>query len=206
MLLRINYLKASLLSALTLALTCLTLTANGQKTTKAEPHIKMTKNGTSYQLIGWESNVVYNPHTFTWFAWEEPIVKKSNVKMTSMVPVSEFDRPPVFDGYCLTKKDKLACSNEKLQKFISDRYLDYPDAAKDLGQEGLEYVTFTINEEGKFEGNLKVVSKNKPCNGCADAAAEIVASMEDKWFPAIKDGKTVKTQLTVPVRFRLFDQ
>jgi hypothetical protein len=197
-----NYFKNSLLTTLTVLLTCFTISLTGQNK-DSEPRIKVTQTGNTYEIIGWETNVVYNPHTFTWFSWEEPVLQKSKAKLTKMVPVSEFDRPPVFDGYCLTQEDKLACSNEKLRAYVSNHFTEYPDAAREMGQEGLEYVTFTIDKNGDFEGNLKVISRDKPCKGCADMAVDIVASMEDKWFPAIKDGKTVGTQLTIPVRFNL---
>jgi len=98
-------------------------------------------------------------------------------------------------------------SYNELQDYIAQKTIDYPDVAQELGQEGLEYVTFTLDKNGEFEGNLKVVSKNqdKPCKGCEEAAADIVAGMEEHWYPAIKDGKTVKTQLTIPVRFKLLN-
>ena len=104
------------------------------------------------------------------------------------------------------KEDHLACSNKKLREYISGKTLQYPDRAQELKQEGLEYVTFTLDEHGNFAGNLKVMSREKPCRGCADAAADIVAGTEDMWYPAIKDGETVETQLTLPVRFNLIDK
>ncbi|MCB0571994.1 MAG: energy transducer TonB [Phaeodactylibacter sp.] len=135
-----------------------------------------------------------------------PVIVKKTAEVTEMVPASEFGRPPVFDGSCLIADDKLACSNKKIQEYIDEQSINYPDAAQSMKQEGLEYVTFTLDEQGKFEGELRVISKDKPCKGCADAAADIVASMEDMWFPAILDGKTVKTELTVPIRFDLINR
>lgn len=181
------------------------LTLHAQKDDD-KAYIKTTEKGTYYQLVGWEDMVVYNPHIFTWFAWEEPIIKEKTLEVTHMVPVSAFDRPPVFDGYCLTMEDKLACSNTKLQEFIKNHFIKYPEEAKKYKEEGLEYVSFTLDEEGNFEGNLQVTSKDNSCTGCAEAAADIVASMEDMWFPAIKDGKPVKTHLTLPVRFELIQE
>lgn len=120
-----------------------------------------------------------------------------------MVPISEFDRPPVFDGYCLTQRDKFGCSNTKIQEFFEDHSIDYPKEAEIYGEEGLEYVSFTIDKEGNLEGNLEVTSKDNSCTGCEQAAVDLVSMMKDKWFPAIKDGKPVETHLTVPVRFEI---
>ncbi|MCO6476567.1 MAG: energy transducer TonB [Phaeodactylibacter sp.] len=175
---------------------------------KDKDYIRVTEEGTTYELVGMESNVVYNPHTFTWFAWEEPVYKEEKKMVSKLIPVSAFERPPVFGNECLTEEDQFECSNRMIQKYAQSNYFEYPDEAQNKMQEGLEYVTFLLNENGEFEGNLRVVSKdpNNPCEGCADAAADLVASMEDKWYPAIKDGKAVKTQLTVPVRFNLLNR
>lgn len=201
----IQFFQRILPYSLAIFFVCFGLTAFGQKKGD-ETLIKTTEKGTTYQLVGWETKVVYNPATYTWTSWDEPVISQKTVETTTMVPVSEFDRPPVFDGYCLTVDDKFDCSNRKLQEYFKEASIKYPDPAKALGQEGLEYVTFNINDKGKIKGNIKVVSKDKPCKGCADAAADIVADMEGKWFPAIMEGKTVKTQLTVPIRFSLNEQ
>lgn len=179
------------------------LNVDAQKEEKK--YIRTTEKGVDYEVIGWETDVVYNPHAYTWFAWEEPIIKKVKTQKVKMVPVSEFDRPPIFGSECLTVEDQFACSNNQLQEYVADNFLDYPDPALRKNQEGLEYVTFTLDKDGNFEGNLKVVSKKDPCQGCSEAAIDIVNNMEDMWFPAIKDGKTVKTQLTIPVKFNLID-
>ena len=207
MLLINNYLKPFGYMLLIMAAMFFTTSAQGQNKDKTK-YIKVTEEGTSYELVGMESNVVYNPYTYTWFAWEEPVYKTSKEEMTKMVPVSAFDRPPVFNGTCLTMEDQFECSNRKLREYVNNHYFDYPDKAQNRKQEGVEYVTFTLNENGKFDGNLRVVSKDaaNPCMGCANAAADIVASMEDMWFPAIKDGETVKTELTIPVRFELLNR
>lgn len=208
MLLIANRLKPFIYTILAIVIVSLTFSANGQDKKKDKDYIRVTQKGTTYELVGMESNVVYNPHTFTWFAWEEPVYKKEKKMASKLVPVSAFERPPVFSGECLTVKDQYECSNRMIREYAKENYFEYPDEAQYQGQEGLEYVTFTLDENGSFKGNLRVVSKdlNNPCEGCADAAADLVASMEDKWYPAIKDGKTVETQLTIPVRFELLER
>lgn len=169
----------------------------------------ITENKTEYKLVGWEKETVYNPFTYTWYEWTEPKWKKTKKKVVHAVKLEDFDRPPVFDGYCLSKESNAAqveCTNEEMQEFVSNQYFDYPDEAQSNSQEGLEYVSFVLNEKGKFEGDLKVMSKDKPCKGCSDAAADIVAAMEGKWYPAIKDGKPVKTHLTIPIRFEIINK
>ncbi len=169
-------------------------------------YIRTTKKNTTYKLVGWETNVNYNPYTYTWYYWEEPEMKKVTNKVTQMVPISEFDRPPVFSEACMKKEDMFECSNTKMQEYFANQNLDYPDMARTFNQEGLEYVTFTLKSDGTFADDMRVLSKNEdPCMGCADAAADIVANMERKWHPAILDGQPVKTQMTIPVRFKLIN-
>ena len=186
---------------------CLVLTLGAQtEQSDSTDYIKVTETGITYEVIDWQTHVEYNPYTFTWYAWQRPLVTTKAAHYHKMIPVASFDRPPMFDATCLTARDKLACSNEQMQLFIKQRSVDYPEAAREMGQEGLEYVSFTLNEDGKFAGNLKVVSKNKPCIGCADAAVEIVSAMESKWYPAILNGEPVTAELTVPVRFELIER
>ncbi len=193
-----------------LLLLAFTLPAMGQEKA-GKDYIKVTEKGTKYKIIGWETNVVYNPYFYTWHEWQDPIVKRQKGEVTHMVKVSEFDRAPMFvyNGNCLQldkPKAQMECSNKEIQKFVNNTYFEYPDKAQELGQEGLEYVSIVLNEDGEFENGLSITSKDKPCRGCADAAADLVASMEGKWYPAIKDGKAVKTHLTIPVRFEFFDE
>ncbi|MCB0563079.1 MAG: energy transducer TonB [Phaeodactylibacter sp.] len=208
MLLIVNRLKPFVYTLLTLAMVSLTFTANAQDKKKDKDYIRVTEKGTTYELVGMESNVVYNPYTFTWFAWEEPVYKKEKKMVSKLIPVSAFERPPVFSGECLIAKDQYECSNRMVRKYAKENYFEYPDEAQNQLQEGLEYVTFTLDKNGNFKGNLRVISKdpNNRCEGCADAAANLVASMEDEWYPAIKDGEAVETQLTIPVRFELLNQ
>jgi hypothetical protein len=69
----------------------------------------------------------------------------------------------------------------------------------------LEYVSFTLNEKGKFEGRPSVLNKDMSCRGCADQAVKIISETEGKWKPAILDGEHVKVKITVPVRFKLLE-
>lgn len=170
-----------------------------------EPTFMVTENDTRYELVGWESDIIYNPYSITYFVWEEPVYKKVNVRTRKPVAMSEFDRPPVFDGICLTEKNQLECTNREIQEFVKNSKVDYPDMAQDQGQEGLEYVTVVIDENGKYKGSLQVRSKNEPCRGCSDAAADLVNQMEGRWHPAILDGEKVAVQLTIPIKFKLIE-
>ncbi len=193
-----------LLSALFLFVVATPLIAQDME---KEPTVYVTEKGTEYQMIGWERDVVYNPNTFTWVAWEEPILEKQKTKTVKPVPISEFERPPVFDAVCLdaSAEEWKECTNRELQEYVNLN-VEYPDRAQEELQEGMEYVTFVLTEEGNIE-DIALLSKGEEeenkCKPCADAAADLVAGMQDKWYPAIKDNEKVATKLTIPIRFNL---
>lgn len=77
--------------------------------------------------------------------------------------------------------------------------LKYPEDAKKKGLEGKVLVQFIISKQGEVT-NVEVLEGFHP--ECNLAAAQIVAK-SDKWNPGIKDGKTVNTQLVLPITFKL---
>lgn len=176
-----------------------------------------------------EKTLKYNPRNKYWYTFnylnpagkmeeslpaklEEPNTKKvisdQNEKNTIDIPksvflVSETDRPPLFDIICLTEKDPEECSNEKINDFIKSN-INFPNNAITSGHDGLELVTFVIDETGTIEDRIKVLSKETPCKNCAKAAVDVVSKME-KWTPAMREGKPVKTRVTLPIRFETKD-
>lgn len=196
-----------LLSALFLFVVATPLTAQEME---KEPTVYITEKGTEYEVIGWESDVVYNPRTFTWIAWEEPILEKQKTKIVKAVPISEFERPPVFDAVCLdaSAEEWKECTNRELQEYV-ELNVEYPDRAQNELQEGMEYVTFVLTEEGNIE-DISILSRgeddDEQCKPCAEAAVDLVAAMQDKWYPAIKDDEKIATKLTIPIRFNLLGE
>jgi outer membrane biosynthesis protein TonB len=114
--------------------------------------------------------------------------------------VSQTDRPPLFSKDCLTAEDPEKCSNEALKAWVRD-HVEYPEQELQTGTDGLEYVTFIINQEGRISSVRRVESKMESCEGCSQAALSAVLKMPD-WEPARLDGKPVSVVVTLPVRFR----
>lgn len=77
--------------------------------------------------------------------------------------------------------------------------LKYPEAAKENGIEGMVMVTFVVKSDGSVE-NIEVIKGIG--GGCDEEALRVVAE-SGKWTPGKLDGKTVNTQMTLPVQFRL---
>lgn len=169
-----------------------------------ESRFYVTEKGTEYELIGWEKDVVYNPYTYTWMEWTEPVYDKKKVKNVYPASADAFDRPPLFSRNCLNAEDKMKCTNSEMQEFVVDNDFQYPEKALDRFQEGQEYVSFKLTEDGIIK-NIRVLAKEDICRGCSDVAADIVSSMKNMWFPAMKDGEPVATKITIPIKFKLKD-
>lgn len=85
-----------------------------------------------------------------------------------------------------------------LMKFLSAN-LKYPEAAKAAKQQGLVIVNFVINEDGSIS-NAKIAKSLSPE---LDAEALRVVNSMPKWVPGKNEGKAVKVNYTIPVRFSI---
>jgi len=74
----------------------------------------------------------------------------------------------------------------------------YPLQAKSLGVQGVVYVQFIVNEEGKVE-KPNVIKKLGA--GCDEEALRVLKKV--KFTPGYDKGKAVKVRFTLPVRFML---
>ena len=109
------------------------------------------------------------------------------------------DRAPLFAERCLNEAGPEVCSNEEIEAFVRENIV-YPDAASRKNHDGLEHVMVVINEFGKIDGHIKVISKDNPCKGCTQAAVDVVSKM-NHWVPARKDGLAVKAKVIIPIQF-----
>lgn len=88
---------------------------------------------------------------------------------------------------------------EAMMKFICDN-VKYPKDAEVSRTEGRVVVQLTIEKDGTVSG-YEVVNKVSPS---LDAEALRVAKLtSDKWIPAKNKGKNVRTNFTIPIKFRL---
>lgn len=87
---------------------------------------------------------------------------------------------------------------EGFTKYIIEN-LKYPASAKENKVEGMVMVTFTVKADGSVS-NPEVLRGIG--GGCDEEAMRMVAN-SGVWTPGIKDGKTVATQMILPVKFKL---
>ncbi len=168
-----------------------------------ETMVMVTKEGIEYEVTGWDTRTVYDPNSYTFSSWETPIYETVKTKEVFAVPMSDFDKAPVFTEACVGAEDPVACTNHALEEFTANNPFPYPDRAQENQQEGLEYVSFVLTEDGEFEGTPTILSKDIPCKGCSEEALRIVKETEGKWQPAVLNGERVKVKLTLPIRFKL---
>ncbi len=88
------------------------------------------------------------------------------------------------------------------QKALMDYMISnikYPAEAKEKDIEGKVFVSFTVDADGKVSNVAIAKGANKLLD---DEAMRVVKSMP-KWKPAVKDGKAVSSEMTLPVVFKL---
>lgn len=83
-------------------------------------------------------------------------------------------------------------------KFLSSN-IRYPQLAKEKGIQGTVFVTFVIDEKG-FVSDVKVL---RGIGGGCDQEAVRVVKMMPRWVPGRMNGKTVRVQFNMPIKFLL---
>jgi TonB family protein len=97
---------------------------------------------------------------------------------------------------------------DKRARFLSsigdhfNRYLNYPDAAREEGIEGLVRVGFIVEKDGTVS-QVRVVGRRKFGFGLEEAALEAVRKMDQLWEPGEVNGRKVRSYMIQPVRFVL---
>ena len=125
-----------------------------------------------------------------------------NGELLQEVPGFErVERMPVFGAECGGIEDDLerkTCSESALFSFLSQN-LRYPPRAREREIEGLGIVSFVVEKDG----TLNDVAIVRGVSG--DIRQEILRIIElmPRWEAGMKNGKKVRVQFTLPVRFRL---
>lgn len=98
---------------------------------------------------------------------------------------------------------KNQCAQSAMLRYIANRSL-YPQEAREKGIEGSPVVTFVVEADG-YITQPKVVRDPGGQLGLAALQAVLAMSKEVRWRPAIINGKPVRFQYTLPIRFKLED-
>jgi len=92
------------------------------------------------------------------------------------------------------KQAEYPGGQEALIQFLIEN-INYPKGAEGSGT---VYVQFVINAEGKCSSFKVLRSFNATCSKAAVSALEKMPN----WKPATKDGKNVKSKMTIPIKFQ----
>ena len=102
-------------------------------------------------------------------------------------PLAFVEQMPEFPG-----------GNTAMVQFIRDN-IKYPDAEKKALIQGTAYVTFVIEEDGSLS-NIEILRGVLGGPGCDKEALRIVKMMP-KWSPGKQNGRTVRIQYNLPIKF-----
>lgn len=106
---------------------------------------------------------------------------------------------PVCSNTCNYTTNPNACTEALMQEKLKD--VELPNFTYPRGYSGVEFVTFEVQTNGKVNG-YQVVKQSVLCPPCIQKAVNLVAELGE-WHPAIQDGITVKSMVTVPVYFKM---
>ncbi|MCQ2337039.1 MAG: energy transducer TonB [Paludibacteraceae bacterium] len=88
--------------------------------------------------------------------------------------------------------------NDALARFLSSN-LRYPLDAQENKKEGQVICQFDVMATGQIE-NIKVI--RSVYKALDDESVRVISKMPH-WTPGMKDGKTVNTRITLPIKFKL---
>lgn len=89
---------------------------------------------------------------------------------------------------------------DSLQSYLQHKLI-YPSLEKELGKEGTVYIKFTIEKDGAIS-NVRVVKDVPGAPGLTKEAIRVFSAMP-RWTPGLMNGRPVRVEMTMPVRFNL---
>lgn len=91
----------------------------------------------------------------------------------------------------------------EFQNYLKNKMKKTVDRAARLGDKGSVIVYFIVEKDGSIS-NVRVLKGLAICSTCNDEAKKVIESMPD-WAPAKHNGKPVRVQYTLPIRFDFDD-
>lgn len=106
-------------------------------------------------------------------------------------------RFPGCEDKAMSREERKACSDQAMLAFIY-QYLEYPQVALQNGIEGTVVVRFVVEKDGSIT-DAQVVREIG--GGCGKAVLKVVETMP-LWIPGSQQGRKVRVQFNLPVRFQ----
>ncbi len=108
----------------------------------------------------------------------------------------EVKKSVIFD--VVSVNPEFPGGDAEMANFINEEF-DYPEIAREMGEQGTIYVQFVVNEDGSIE-QAEVI---KGVSDALDKEALRVVREMPKWKPGEQAGKAVRVRYTIPIRARL---
>ena len=107
--------------------------------------------------------------------------------------VDEMPRFPGCEEKNLPEDQRLNCANQKMLFFIYSN-IKYPKEAREQGIDGTVVVSYIVDRTGQIQNPQIVGDADENLGKAALRVINMMADMEEKWTPGIKDGKAVNVQ------------
>ncbi|RLD22382.1 MAG: hypothetical protein DRI69_01325 [Bacteroidetes bacterium] len=136
--------------------------------------------------------------------FEHSIILQDTFRKNNSGVYMEAEEMPRFPG-CEEVKDKderSRCAQKMMLQYVYEN-IKYPAEAQKNGIEGSVVLQFNVSTNGEIEG-VNVVRGIG--GGCDEECLRVINSMNNfgtKWTPGKIEGKPVKVQYTIPVKFKL---
>lgn len=85
-----------------------------------------------------------------------------------------------------------------MKKFIQ-KNVKYPKAEKEAGISGTCYITFVVEKDGSLS-SIRVLRGVPGGPGCDKEAVRVISRMK-KWKPGKQNGKFVRVQFNLPIKY-----
>ncbi len=112
--------------------------------------------------------------------------------------VEEMPRFPGCDENAMTETELKACSDKAMLDFIY-KEVRYPALAKENNIEGTVVLSFVVEKDGSIS-SMKVLREIG--GGCGAEVMRVVKKMPI-WIPGRQQGRNVRVQFNLPVKFKL---
>lgn len=114
--------------------------------------------------------------------------------------VVEEEAPQIFQ--IVEQMPEFQGGEEALLKYLG-KNIKYPEIARDANTQGTIFITFVVDENGRITSPQVLRGLNGPgAKECANEAMRVVSSMP-AWKPGKQNGKSVKVQYNLPVKFTM---
>jgi TonB family protein len=126
------------------------------------------------------------------------IGEKTELKADIFKVVQEMPRFSGCEDMIGTAKEKEECAKGKMLEYIYSN-IKYPKEARAKGIDGMSVIRMVIEKDGSVSN---VSTLRDPGAGTGAEAARVVREMPI-WIPGKQNGKPVRVQYTLPVKFKL---